>query len=113
MKTEKKTFPLNAYRAATEGLHRRQKLPSKCNLYGLVPFFDEESQVGGRLANSPYTIDRRFPVLIPRKSPINEMLIREAHKKNFCEGSQLTLCTLRQTIWLPVGLSAFKVVLYG
>ena len=36
-------------------------------------------RVGGRLANSFYTIDRKSPVLLPRKSLITEMLIREAH----------------------------------
>ena len=39
------------------------------------------------------------------------MLIREAHEKSLHEGSQLTLCTLRQTI--PGGLSALNGVLYG
>ena len=67
-------------------------------------FFDEENKVirvGGRLANSPYTIDRKLPVLVPRKSPITEMLIREAHKKNLHAGPQLTLYTLRRTTWIP------------
>ena len=69
-------------------------------------------RVGGRLANSPYTIDRKFPVLIPRKSPITEMLFREAHEKNLHGGPQLTLYTLRRTIWIPGGLSVVKGVLY-
>ena len=67
-------------------------------------------RVGGRLANSPYTIDRK--VLIPRKSPITEMLIREAHEKNLHGGPQLTLYTLRRNIWIPGGLSVVKGVLY-
>ena len=69
-------------------------------------------RVGGRLANSPYIIDRKFPVLIPRKSPITEMLIREAHEKNLHGGPQLTLYTLRRNIWIPGGLSVVKGVLY-
>ena len=75
----------NAYGAATKGRHRKRKFPRSSSLNSLSPFFDEENKVirvGGRLANSPYTIDRKFPVLIPRKSPITEMLIREAHEKN-------------------------------
>ena len=63
-------------------------------------FFDEENKVirfGGRLANSPYTIDRKFPVLIPRKLPITEMLIPEAQEKNLHAEPQLTLYTLRRT----------------
>ena len=66
----------------------KKKFPRSSNLNSLSPFFDEENKVirvGGRLANSHYTIDRKFPVLIPRKSPITEMLIREAPKKIFTE----------------------------
>ena len=79
---EKKCF-VNAYGAATKGRHRRQKFARSSSLNSLSPFFDVENKVirvGGRLANSPYTIDRKFPVLIPRKSPITEMLIRETHE---------------------------------
>ena len=111
---EKKCF-VNAYGAATKGRHRRRKFPRSSSLNSLSPFFDEENKVirvGGRLAKSPYTIDRKFPVLIPRKSPITEMLIREAHEKNLHGGPQLTLYTLRRTIWIPGGLSVVKGVLY-
>ena len=115
MKPEKKCF-VNAYGAATKGRQRRRKLPRSSSLNSLSPFFDEENKViriGGRLANSPYTIDRKFPVLIPRKLPITEILIREAHEKNLHGGGpQLTLYTLRRTIWIPWGLSVVKGVLY-
>ena len=70
--------------------------------------FDEENEVirvGGRLARSPYTIDWKFPVVFPRKLAITEMLIREAHERNLHGGIQLTLYTLRQTIWILGGLS--------
>ena len=55
-------------------------------------------RVGGRLDNSLNTIDRNFPVLTPRKSPITEMLIREAHDKKLHGGPQLTLYAFRQTV---------------
>ena len=84
---EKKCF-VNAYGAATKGRHRRRKFPRNSSLNSLSPFFDEENKVirvGGRLANSPYTIDRKFLVLIPRKSPITEMLFEKHTKKMFTE----------------------------
>ena len=105
---------VNAYAAATKARHRKRKFPRSSSLNSLSPFFDQENKVirvGGRLANSPYTIDRKFPVLIPRKSPITEMLIREARKKNLHGGPQLTLYTLRRNIWIPGGLSIVKGVL--
>ena len=61
----------------------------KINLYNFSPFFDDEKnvdRVGGRLANSPYTIDKKFPFINLKKSPSTELLIQEAHKENFHEG---------------------------
>ena len=73
---------------------------------------NEVIRVGGGLSNSPYTIDRKIPILIPRKSPITEFLIRDAHKKNLHGGPQLTFYKLRRTIWITGGLPVVKSVLY-
>ena len=62
-------------------IRQGKRIPRNSNLLSLSPFFDNESnviRVGVRLANSPYDINKKFPVLIPRKSPINKLLIREA-----------------------------------
>ena len=42
--------------------------------------FDDKKfiQVRARLENSPYTIDRKVPILIPKKSPNTKLLIQEA-----------------------------------
>ena len=94
---------------------RRQKFPRNSSLKSLSPFVDEQNKVirvWGLLVNSPYTIDWKFQVLIARKSPITEMLIREAHEKNLHGGPQLTLYRLRRFIWIPGGLPVVKGVLY-
>ena len=69
-------------------------------------------RVGGGLANSPYNIDKMFPILILRNSPITKLLTREAYSKNFNGGPQLTLFQLRQTVGIPGGLSVVKKVTY-
>ena len=69
-------------------------LPKRGRLFKLSPFYDPDNKVvrvGGRLANSPYNIDKKFPVLIPKDSPITVLLIREAHARNIHGGPQLTL----------------------
>ena len=86
-------------------------LLNRGRLFKLSPFYDPDSKVvcvGGRLANSPYNIDKKFPSLIPKDSLITVLLIREAHARNLHEGPQLSLLYLRQTIWIPGGLSAVK-----
>ena len=88
-----------------------KRIPRNSNLLSLSPFFDNESnviRVGGRLAKSPYDINKKFLVLIPRKSLYNKLLIREAHEKSFHSGPQMTLYTLRQTVWIPGGFALAK-----
>ena len=88
-----------------EVLKQNKRLPRKSTLRALAPFFDEEKQilrVGGRLANSNrYHMDSKFPIIVPRRSIINAALIRETHLQCFHGGWQLTLSTLRQTVWIP------------
>ena len=90
---------------------RIKLLPKRGRLFTLFPFYDSDNKgfcVGGRLANSPYNIDKKFSILIPKDSPITLLLIREAHARNLLGGPQLTLFYLRQTIWIPGELSAVK-----
>ena len=94
----------------------KQKLklwPKRGRLFKLSPFYDPDIKgvrVRRRLANSPYNIDKKFPILIPKDSVF---LIGEAHARNLHGGSQLTLFYLRQTIWIPGGLSAVKKFTYN
>ena len=92
-----------------------KNVPRNKNSLSFSPFFDDESKlirVGGRLANSPWEIDKMFPLPIPRKSPINNLLIRGAHERSFHSGPQKKLHTLRQTVWIPGGLPLAKQVIY-
>ena len=80
---------------------RKKLLPKRGRLFRLSPFYDPDNKVvrvGGRLANSPYNLDKKFPFLIPKNSPITVLLMREAHARNLHGGPQLTLFYLRQTI---------------
>ena len=84
-------------------------------LNNLSPFYDDEYdviRVGGRLANSPYNVDKKFPIIIPKYSPITDKLIRESHLRNLHSGPQHTLFDLRQTIWIPGGLATVKKVIH-
>ena len=80
-------------------------LPRKSTLRALAPIFDEKKhilRVGGRLANSSrYHVDFKFSIIVPCRSIINAALIRETHLHCLHEGLQLTLSTLRQTVWIP------------
>ena len=86
------------------------------HLLSLSPFFDEDNnviRVGGRLANSPYSVDKKFPILIPKTSPLAQLLIRENHLRNLQSGPQRTLFALRQTVWIPGGIASVKKVIHN
>ena len=91
-------------------------LPKKGRLFKFSPFYDTDNkvlQVGGRLANLPYNVDKKFSILIPKDSPITVLLISEAHARNLHGDPQLALFYLRPTIWIPGGLSAIKKIIYN
>ena len=91
-------------------------VPRNCNFLSLSPFFDDETNiicVRGRLANSPYEMDNMFLVLVPKKSPINKLLIREAHERSFHSGAHIILLTLRQLLWIPGRFALAKQVIYN
>ena len=95
---------------------RIKLLPKSGQLFKFSPFYVTDKKVvrvGGRLANSPYNIDKKFPIPIPKDSTITVLLIREVHSRNLHGGPKLTLFYLRQTIWIPGGLYAVNKNVYN
>ena len=91
-----------------------KRIKEHSHLLSLSPFFDEDNnviRVGGRLANSPFSVDKKFPITIPKTSPLAELLIRESHLRNLHSGLQMTLFALRQTVWIPGGIASVKTVI--
>ena len=66
---------------------------------------NKDVRVGGRLANSPYNIDKKFSILISKDSTITVLLIQEAHARNL-HAAQLTNCLSSTKILNSRGLSA-------
>ena len=56
-----------------------QRIKKNSHLLSFSPFFNEGNnviRVGGRLAKSPYIVDKKFPIIIPKTSPLAELLMR-------------------------------------
>ncbi|XP_075248345.1 uncharacterized protein LOC142341307 [Convolutriloba macropyga] len=88
-----------------------KRIKKNSNLLSVSPFFDEGNKVirvGGRLVNSPYCVDKKFLIIIPKTSPLVELLIRESHLRNLHSGPQMTLFALRLTFWIPGGIASVK-----
>ncbi|KAJ8977835.1 hypothetical protein NQ317_011919 [Molorchus minor] len=62
-------------------LERAQPLPRKSKLLTLNPFLDKGGlvRVGGRIANSSFQSDKKYPILLPQKHKFTDLLIRSEH----------------------------------
>lgn len=87
----------------------KNSLTLQPNFQKLSPFFEQSEQngityklirVGGRLMNSPFPHDVKFPLLLSRKSFFVNVYLQHIHKENHHAGPQLMTAILRQKIWL-------------
>lgn len=67
----------------------------------LKPFLkDGLIRVGGRLRNSDLDYNSKYPILLPSKDPVLNLLIDYHHKSNCHAGPDLLLSLLRQKYWI-------------
>lgn len=85
-------------------------VPKRSILRTLNPFLDGSGvlRVGGRLANANIAFNTRHPIIMPKKSPLTELLIASAHLKNMHSGPQLTSAALRQRFWIIASKNSIK-----
>ena len=68
-------------------------------------FLDDKDllRCGGRIHNAPVTDAAKFPILLPKKDYLTNLIIRDTHARQLHSGVNSTLTALRQTFWVPVG----------
>lgn len=67
----------------------------------LKPFLkDGLIRVGGRLRNSDLSYDGKYPILLPSKDPVLNLLVDYHHKLNCHAGPDLLMSLLRQRYWI-------------
>ena len=90
--------------------HQRQDQSQKVNevtvkksspLRRLNPFMlDSLLRVGGRLSKATLPEETKFPVILPRKAFITELIMRDAHEKTGHGGRNFMLAHLYQKYWI-------------
>ena len=81
-----------------------KKLSCSSPISSLNPFVTGHLiRVGGRLKHVLSNEDAKHPVILPHASAITTLLIRRAHLITLHGGTQLTLATLRQQVWILRG----------
>ncbi|XP_072384547.1 uncharacterized protein [Diabrotica undecimpunctata] len=76
----------------------------------LNPFLDSSQmiRVGGRLLFSDVSYDQKFPLLMPSKSHIVNLLLTREHRRLLHSGPQNTLSNVRLKFWPLDGLRQIK-----
>ena len=66
-----------------QGRKRNQALRKTSSLYKMDPFVDHDGiiRVGGRIRRADTSVDLKYPVIIPRKGHLTELLIQHHHLK--------------------------------
>ncbi|CAA9997912.1 unnamed protein product [Nesidiocoris tenuis] len=95
-------------------LKAKKPLLKSSKLISLNCFLDSNGllRVGGRLQNaSQLTADQRNPIVLPVRSNLTKLIIKNEHKRSLHAGPQLLLAIIRQKYWPINGLTQIKKVL--
>ena len=82
---------------------KKSESKKSSTLFRFDPFLYKDGliRVGGRLGNSlEFAEDFKHPVILPKKSFIVELIVRDAHKKVAHAGRGITLIKLRSRYWI-------------
>lgn len=78
------------------------------------PFIDEFSliRVGGRLKKSKLVYNQKYPLLLPAKHYVSDLIIRDFHERCLHAGIQSTLYATREYYWIQNGKNQVTGVLH-
>lgn len=78
---------------------------------GLFKDEDDILRCKGRLKNTDWSFDKRYPVLLPRNTEFTNKIIMKTHYDNKHVGVNHTLSIIRQSYWIPQGKSQVQLIL--
>lgn len=93
-----------------QDLERHNKVKKRSKLITLDPFVDKNGilRVGGRLREANVSSDFKHPVIIPNKTHLMKLIIKDAHLKTMHGGPQLMITYIRSKFWILGLKSAAK-----
>ena len=96
-------------------LTSRSGLSSSSRIIPLNPFLDKNQilRVGGRIHQAELGHDQRFPIILPKSTPLVKLLLNQAHEITLHGGTQLMLNTLRQRFWILSARQAVDRFIYN
>ncbi|XP_060873756.1 uncharacterized protein LOC132947470 [Metopolophium dirhodum] len=81
----------------------------------LAPFIDSNGiiRVGGRLKRALLDENAKYPILLPQKTHLTELIIRHFHHISLHGGSRLVLSMIHQKFWIISGRAAVRNITYS
>ena len=61
--------------------------------------------------NAPISSEAKFPILLPQKHGLTELIIKDVHQKHFHCGTNSTVTYIRQRYWLPAARQRIRSIL--
>ncbi|XP_045535467.1 uncharacterized protein LOC106721755 [Papilio machaon] len=85
-----------------QDLKQHNKVKRRSKLITLDPFVDRDGilRVGGRLNEASLSNDFKHPVIIPNKTHLMKLIIKDAHLKTMHGGPQLMMSYIRTKFWM-------------
>jgi hypothetical protein len=96
-------------------LVKNKPLPKSSPLIKLNPFLDADSiiRVGGRLVNANIFYNKKFPIVIPKRHHITNLIVEREHLRQLHAGPQATLAAIRESYWLLGGRNTIRRILHN
>ena len=68
-------------------------------------------RVGGQLVSAPFGDERKYPIILPYKHHVTDLIIKQCHENLGHMGQESVLSSLRETVWIVKERSAVRRVL--
>ena len=101
-----------SYKEEIIRLRGMQNVKRSCPISRLDPVLDQNVlRVGGRLGRSTQAFESKHPAIMPAKSHVTDLIIRDVHQSVGHQGRQHVLASLREKFWVVHANAAVRRVL--
>lgn len=104
----------HSFNLEIRNLQAKKSIPGNSQVLALNPFIDDNEilRVGGRLSKSELPYDKKYPILLPYKHPLTDMIIKQEHERLLHAGAQGVLASLRRKFWPINGRNAVRKIIH-